>query len=67
MIIAMPDLFCLYYVVRAHEKIHIVLVQFTKILIDKVVDGIIHYRHRKLVSPEPPLREIIMRDMHDPP
>jgi hypothetical protein len=35
--------------------------------IDRVVDGIIHYRGCTLVSPEPPLREMIMRAMCDPP
>jgi hypothetical protein len=54
----MSELFCLDYVVEAHEEIQIVLGQFREILVDRVVDGIIHYRVRTLVSFEPPLREM---------
>jgi hypothetical protein len=66
-IIAMSEFFCLDYVVGAQEEIQIVLDQFTEIPVDRVVDGIIHYRGCTLVAPEPPLREMIMRAMCDPP
>jgi hypothetical protein len=66
-IIAMPEFFCLKYVVKAHEDIQIVLGQFTKIPTDRVVDEIIHYRGCTLVAPEPPLKKMIVRAMCDPP
>jgi hypothetical protein len=66
-IIAMSEFFHLGYVVRAQEKIQIVLGQFTEISVDRVVDGIIHYGSHTHVVPEFTLRDKIMRAMCDSP
>jgi len=62
-IIAMLEFFHLGYVAR--EQIHILLDQFIDILVDKVVDGIIHYGGFTHVVPESTLRENIMSSMYD--
>jgi hypothetical protein len=54
-------------VVGEKEEIEIVLGQFIEIPTDRVVDGIIHYKGPKLESHEPPLIEMIMKAMYDPP
>jgi hypothetical protein len=63
----MSEFFCLNYVVGAWEEIHIVLGQFIDIPAHRVVDDIIHYRGCIVVAPEPPLRDMIVRVMRDPP
>jgi len=66
-IISMSEFFRLGYVVGAQEEIQIVLDQFTEISIDRVLDVIIHYKGRTFVFYEFTYREMIMRDMCDPP
>jgi hypothetical protein len=63
----MSKFFCLGYVFVSQEEITIVLGQFIEILADRVVDDITQYIVHTLVAPEPPLREMIMRVMCDPP
>jgi hypothetical protein len=54
-------------VVRAQEEIQIVLDQFTKISVDRVMDGIIHYGGHTHVVLESTLKKEIMTTVCDSP